>query len=308
MTDPTNRPEPTERLHRVLAFASDEADGLGHAYVNCQHLFYALSREGKGMAGMILAESGITPERIHDLLGLQSASYDRTDGSLDLADDARAAMERAVVAAVESGYRWLDTEHLLVGILSERTSADELLADMRIRPQDVLAQMNALQQVAPPVTIREEATHAYRFTLESAWLLSIATDHARQVGATVVTSVHLLAALLVLEGPVREMLTSQCGLSIEEVKLHLRRTATTSGGHTPAEKRIPLDEDVQQILGYAIGEAWNRDHLAVSPVHIAMGLARLRDSSVLDLLVSWGIPQAELIEAISSIIAPSLSS
>jgi ATP-dependent Clp protease ATP-binding subunit ClpA len=298
-------PAPTERLHRVLAFASDEADGLGHAYVNCQHLLYALSRENKGMAGLVLEECGITAERLHALLSSFSTSYDRTDGSLDLADDARAAMDRAVSAALDSGHRWLDTEHLLIGILRERTSADELLADLRVRPQDVLSRLASLQEVAPPASIREEATHAYRFTLESAWLLSLASDHARQDGAAAITCIHLLAALLVLEGPVRELLVSQHGLSVEEVKLHLRRISSSTGNQTISEKRLSLDEDVQVILGFSIGEAWNRDHLAVSPIHIAMGLARATDSPALELIADWGVSQAELIDAVTSIMPAS---
>ena len=62
MTD-SQRPVPTERFNRVLAFASDEADGLGHGYVTCQHLLYALSRENKGLAHAVLDAMQVTPEK-----------------------------------------------------------------------------------------------------------------------------------------------------------------------------------------------------------------------------------------------------
>src|SRR5690606_40677465 len=70
-------PVPTERFQRVLAFASDEADGLGHGFVTCQHLLYALSRESKGLATAVLEQLGITPEALHEQLAEAAAYHDR---------------------------------------------------------------------------------------------------------------------------------------------------------------------------------------------------------------------------------------
>lgn len=292
-------PPPTERFQRVLAMASDEADGLGHGFVTCQHLIYALAREGRGLASAALAELGITAETVHTYLEETAALHDRTSvGRIDLADEARDAVERAVNAAAEWGHRTLDTEHLLHGIVITPTSADEILSAMGIDPNTVLNQLYALQQRAPNLAIQDEGTHAYRFSLESAWTLSLAHDYARRLGGGRVSSLHLLLALLALEGTrAHDVLTGQLSLTAEAVLGEIG-TAQATVEYGPA--RLPLNDDLQRILGYAIGEAWNRGHLAVRPVHLALGLARIDRCPALDVLAGLGVSQAELLDALEA--------
>lgn len=296
-----DRPEPTERFQRMLAFASDEADALGHGYITCQHLLYALSRESKGLASAALDGMGITPDALHDLLVESSAEHDRIEGRIDLAEEVRAVIDRAVSAARLWGHRWLDTEHVLYGIVSAPTSADEMLAALRVSPNEIAKRLGVLQQDAPPAAIREEAAHAYRLTLESAWLLSLAMDIARQHGATMINSLHVLAAIIGMQSPAQVALVEAFDLRVEDIKRRIRiQKSAVQGG-----VRLPLGEDVQRILGYAIGEAWNRGHLAVTPLHIAMGLARAENCLALDVLAELGAPQADLVDVLSAAMPPS---
>jgi ATP-dependent Clp protease ATP-binding subunit ClpC len=295
----TPPPYPTERFQRVLAMASDEADGLGHGFVTCQHLLYALAREGRGLASAALAELGVTAEAAHAFLEETAALHDRTSmGRIDLADEARDAVDRAVNAAAEWGHRTLDTEHLLHGIVITPTSADEILNAMGIDPNTVLNQLYSLQKRAPNVVTQDEGTHAYRFSLESAWTLSLAHDYARRLGGGRVSSLHLLLALLALEGTrAHDLLVGELGLSAEAV-LGKIGAGQAAGEYAPA--RLPLNDDLQRILGYAIGEAWNRGHLAVRPIHLAIGLARAERCPALDVLAGLGISQADLVDALET--------
>jgi ATP-dependent Clp protease ATP-binding subunit ClpA len=288
----------------VLAFASDEADGLGHGYITCQHILYALSLENKGLASATLGSLGITPDTLRAILADSAAEHDRVESQLDLSDEVGAMIERAVASAQGWGHRWLDTEHLLFGIASASTSADEMFAALHVIPADILGRLKEIQQTAPPVAVRDEASHAYRFTLESAWLLSLATDTARQHGASVVGSLHLLAGLLSLESSPQQILTGTLDVQCADVIKRLR----PGDGSARAGARLPLGEDVQRILGYAIGEAWNRGHQAVAPVHIAMGLARADERNLaLDVLSELGVSQADLVDALSAAMPPATS-
>ncbi|GAB4470127.1 MAG: hypothetical protein Kow00124_05990 [Anaerolineae bacterium] len=295
------RPVPTERFQRILAFASDEAEGLGHGFVTCQHLLYALSRESRGVARAVLDSLGISAEVLHDMLAETSAEHDRLSGGrIDLADEARDAIDRAVNAAVEWGHRVLDTEHLLYGIISSPTVADEMLSALRITPDEVLRRLYNVQQAAPPPPVRDGAAHAYRFTLESAWVMSLAVDVARRQGAARVSGVHLLIALVSLESPARDLLVEGFGVTAEAIYHHIGGQGV--GAHTRG--RLPLSTEVQRILGFAIGEAWNRGHLAVAPLHLAMGLARADQGGALDLLAEMGVSQSRLIDELEDVMPP----
>lgn len=308
MTDPAeaqgdalSQPIPTERFERVLIFASDEADGLGHGFVTCQHILYALSRETKGLASAALEKVGVTPNLLRDLLAEAAAAHDRTPlTQVDLANEVGEAIERAVSAARKWGHRRLDTEHLLYAILSVPSSADEMLGALGLEAEDVLGTLAELRESAPALEIREEAAHVHRFTLESAWALSLATDIARQHASPRVTTVYLLWALVSLEGPVQSLLVDTLALSPNDLIRHLPPAKEVP----PARTRVELDEAVQRMLGYAIGEAWNRGHLAVTPLHIAMGLARAAQDPALDLLADLGVPRSLLIDQLERIMPP----
>jgi ATP-dependent Clp protease ATP-binding subunit ClpA len=299
--DRSQPPRPTERFQRVLVFASDEADGLGHGFVTCQHLLYALSRESKGLASAVFDSVNVTADMLHDVLVESAATHDRTAaGRIDLADEARDSIERAAAAVQEWGHRVLDTEHLLYGIIVARTSADEMLSSIGVNPNDVLNRLYAIQQSVPSSSVRDKAVHAYRLTLESAWALSLAMDVARRQAAGRVNSLHLLMALVSLSGPVQDMFAAEFDLDQEA----LSGQAGASAGSRPTRGRLPLAEDVQRILGYAIGEAWNRGHLAVTPIHLGMGLALADRHTALDVLADLGVSQAALTEALKAIMPP----
>jgi ATP-dependent Clp protease ATP-binding subunit ClpA len=294
------RPILSERLERVLALALDEADSLGHGFVTGQHLLYALSLESKGMASEVLTSLGIAPTTIHMLLADSDASHDRTPlTSIDLSKEAHDLFERAFAVAQEWGHSVLDTEHLLFGIASATTSADELLKSNHVSRSDIVNKLEKLRASAPSIEVRDEATHAYRLTLESAWLLSQAADFARQLASAHVSSIHLLLAMLNIDGPVKRLLVDQFKVDPLEVMAQLSKSRTkTSIG------RVPLAEDMQIILGLAIGEAWNRGHQAVTPLHMAFAIGRGQSNSAREALADHGVSVSDLQDALELLMPP----
>lgn len=59
----------TPRVKRLVDSANEEASRLKDEYVSTEHLLLALTNERDGMAGRILAEFGVTKERIQNTLG-----------------------------------------------------------------------------------------------------------------------------------------------------------------------------------------------------------------------------------------------
>jgi ATP-dependent Clp protease ATP-binding subunit ClpA len=296
-------PVPSERFQRVLAFASDEADGLGHGFVTCHHLLYALARESKGLASTVLYGLGITAQDLHDYLIDTDAAHDRTpEARIDLADEVRGVLDRGAQAAREWGHAVLDTEHLLYGLAAAPTSADEIFAALRVSPNDVLKAIFFLKQTAPPEVTRDEATHTYRFAIESAWLLSLAADIACRYGAPGVSTLHLLVAMLALPGPTQTIIVDRLGLQQDALDHCVQGPPLA----LPAPSRLPLGGDLQRALGYSIGEAWQRGHQAISPLHLAMGIARSERNAGLDALAELGISQADFISALETALPPSV--
>ncbi len=59
----------TPRVKRIVDNANEEASRLKDDYVSTEHLLLALASERDGMAGRILAEFGVTKDRVQNILG-----------------------------------------------------------------------------------------------------------------------------------------------------------------------------------------------------------------------------------------------
>jgi len=59
----------TPRVKRIVDNANEEAARLKDDYVSTEHLLLALANERDGMAGRILAEFGVTKDRVQNILG-----------------------------------------------------------------------------------------------------------------------------------------------------------------------------------------------------------------------------------------------
>ena len=91
---------------------------LGHSYVGTEHLLLGLAREGQGVAAQLLRASGLTPQRLEEEVRRLSGSGSAVCLPLHgLTPHCRQAVELAATECLRAGFRRVDTEHLLLGLL-----------------------------------------------------------------------------------------------------------------------------------------------------------------------------------------------
>ena len=109
----------TERGKRVIQLAHQEALRMGHPMVEPEHLLLGLLQEGGGVACQALVELGVVPEEmcehIRQIMGRSQASARPID--LPLSPRMKRALELSMLEARKMGVNYVDTEHILLGIL-----------------------------------------------------------------------------------------------------------------------------------------------------------------------------------------------
>ncbi|MBQ7154161.1 MAG: ATP-dependent Clp protease ATP-binding subunit [Synergistaceae bacterium] len=112
----------TERGKRVIQLAKNEALNMGHTMVEPEHLLLGVLQEGGGVAGQALAELGIDPENfaahIRDIIG-GSQDILAKPADLPLSQRMTRTLDVAVSEARKMGDNYVDTEHILLGILAD---------------------------------------------------------------------------------------------------------------------------------------------------------------------------------------------
>jgi ATP-dependent Clp protease ATP-binding subunit ClpC len=111
----------SDRARQALRLAQEEARHMGHNHIGTEHLLLGLLREGRGLAAQSLTEMGIrlnqTREAVEFVVG--KAEADSALGEPTLTPQTKKVIEFAVDEARQMGYRYIGTEHLLLGLLRE---------------------------------------------------------------------------------------------------------------------------------------------------------------------------------------------
>jgi Clp amino terminal domain, pathogenicity island component len=128
-------PVAREALNR----AGGEAQRLGHDHVGTEHVLLALASVSSGVAAEVLADLGVTPERVL----ATSCMTARPDAHgprecLSVMPRLKQAFEHSRRIADGLDVEGADTEHLLAGIVAVSDSmAVEILRRLKVSPDDV---------------------------------------------------------------------------------------------------------------------------------------------------------------------------
>ena len=134
----------TEKANEALNQAINSASQMGHTYVGSEHLLLGLLRVGSGVASTVLNKNGVTAEKIEELIRIGIGTGTPTKLSPDyFTPRAKRVLEVAMQGCVNMGKKYVGTEHILVGILSEQDNfaikfIKELGADVNAIASDAL--------------------------------------------------------------------------------------------------------------------------------------------------------------------------
>jgi ATP-dependent Clp protease ATP-binding subunit ClpA len=214
---------------RVLAYAAEEAERLGHAHIGTEHLLLGLLREGGCFAAQLLTERGVElrqmreavaaappdpvpdeqekkPQRLEDRYAALRQILERAGAKGQSAEkafpeenifercteEARQAISRTLFEASRFGSPCIETEHLLLGALHEgKAHLDLFLPNVESR--------GSLRAEIEEHTLFREKVSTFRnmpFTQECKRALHFAAEEADALHQELIGPEHLLLGLL----------------------------------------------------------------------------------------------------------------
>jgi ATP-dependent Clp protease ATP-binding subunit ClpA len=141
----------TEKALAVIAATHEEAAELGHGWIGTEHLVLGLARLEADQAAVgprVLRELGPGEHAVRDHV-LKRLPPTRRRGDHQLLDESpypsalRLVLERSSQAALRQGVEHIGSDHLLIGLLEERSCAGaRLLAELGITLDKVLRKLD----------------------------------------------------------------------------------------------------------------------------------------------------------------------
>ena len=136
---------------RAMARARVEAVRLRHARIGTEHVFLALLADAECGAGRALRSLGADPVRLRREVELNVPAGPKPvpDRQLPFSPEMKLALEGAVTEAEALGRPPIGTEHLLLGIVRDRTGVVSLSLGALNVDVDVLAERLRAGDAAP---------------------------------------------------------------------------------------------------------------------------------------------------------------
>ncbi len=150
----------TDAARAALELGFARAAELRHVSVEPEHLLLALLSDDNGPAAEILRQLQADPAKVRakleeHLAGLPTADHVAASDQY-ISRPLTAAIEAAEAEAAKRKDRYTSAEQLLVGIVSTKSEAKEILADAGVRKAGVEEAFKALRGAAQPVESRKD--------------------------------------------------------------------------------------------------------------------------------------------------------
>ncbi len=135
MADPLDRF--TRRARQALRLAQEEAQRLNHSYIGTEHLLIGLIRVDNSVASKVLQGVGIELGQVRELVQQTSGA----SRGPDLRDETltpriKRVLELALNEAKRMGHHYIDTAHVLLGLLREEDcAAVRILRQLGVSPE-----------------------------------------------------------------------------------------------------------------------------------------------------------------------------
>ena len=130
----------TQRARRVLSLAHQEAERSRKQKISTEHLLLALVDEEGGVAGRVLRELGLEPDRVRELVERETGEGKYTGSKIELAAETQLVLEFAIEEARRLGHHNIGTEHILLGLVRGEGTAREILHKLGVTPEQVRRQ------------------------------------------------------------------------------------------------------------------------------------------------------------------------
>src|SRR6266542_3859501 len=110
----------SDRARRVVVLAQEEARMLNHNYIGTEHILLGLIHEGEGVAAKALESLGISLDAVRQQVEvIIGQGQQAPSGHIPFTPRAKKVLELADREARALGHNYIDTEHILLGLIRE---------------------------------------------------------------------------------------------------------------------------------------------------------------------------------------------
>jgi len=133
----------SEKAKKAIMIAQEEAMNLNHDYIGTEHVLLGLLKEGQGLAAQVLREFGVEEEKVIDeIMQLIGKGENRQISEAAFTPRSKKVLELASQEANQLKSNYIDTEHILLGLIKESSGiAIRILIDLGVNLDNLYSEI-----------------------------------------------------------------------------------------------------------------------------------------------------------------------
>jgi ATP-dependent Clp protease ATP-binding subunit ClpA len=299
----------TDRASMVMALARQEAQRLNQQYVGTEHILLGMVKEGAGIGAKVLKIMSVDLQKVRQEVEklVKDGTGAATTSELSKSPRAKKAIEYARDEARRLGQDYVDTQHLLLGLLHEHDGvAAQVLKNLGLNLEDVRWEVLSLfvaasmDKPAGADAERKWATFR-RFTDRARKVMALASREARRLNHDYLGTEHVLLGLVEEGSGVGANILKNMGLDLRKVR-HEVEKLVKSGPDMITMGKLPQTPSVKKVIQFSIQESHSLGHSEVGTEHLLLGLIRDRNSTAASVLTNLGITSDDVRKEIYALV------
>lgn len=290
----------TEKAIKVIMLAQEESRRLGHNFVGTEQILLGLIGERTGTAAIMLRNCGVTLKaartEVEKIIGRGSGFV---AVEIPFTPRAKKLLELSWGQARHLGDNFIDTEHLLMGLVAEGSGVamkvlENLSADLTgISAQVLYLRSETANQLREPFFNRAIGRLFGMRTLPDILstsadkVLQLAQSNAREAGRRCVGSDQLLLAILLDGDSVAANVLIENGVTVTEA----RNQSDQIAGFGPGDLGEVLNNTprTDRIIALAHAEAHRLKKSETEVEHLLLGLLKENAGVGIQVLLNTGV-------------------
>jgi ATP-dependent Clp protease ATP-binding subunit ClpC len=135
----------SQNAKKALVTAQKEARRTGSPYIGTEHLLLGILLQKQSLGAEILNNFGIRLEKLYLVLEIATRNMGEVKTKTGLSKVAKRSIEQAVDVARRYGHPYIGTEHLLLGLVSQKDSSSTmLLKSVKVDASKIKKQLEGL--------------------------------------------------------------------------------------------------------------------------------------------------------------------
>jgi ATP-dependent Clp protease ATP-binding subunit ClpC len=168
----------TDKAIKVIMLSQEETRRLGHNLVGTEQILLGLIGEGTGVAAKVLTELGVSLQDARAEVEKIIGRGDRfVPAELPFTPKVKRVFEQALAEARQLGNNYIDTEHILLGLLREGDGvAAKVLSNLNVHPAEIRTAVIKKHGEVAPVSVGSTERRSGRTASKTATLDEYSTN------------------------------------------------------------------------------------------------------------------------------------